>query len=362
MDTPYVALLLVIFLVIAGLVVDVGYLYVDREELKSAADRGALAGVRSLHERYMAQLRHDPARLSDVLEDVSQPTARGAVRSAVLGSHESAALIGIGDGESSGAEGDVLIGRWEGGRFNPGITPVNAVQVTTHRTAEHSAVGMGNLGRIFARLVGIPDTGTTATSTAALRPFLRPGIAILADRIPSSCVYPSICTLSGITLSLDGNGGYSTPLTVAITSREAFAGFVCGREPRQDVCGKSISLHADHDGHITADLASLMYDPSIDAVHKETDPALDRVTGWWSLVPVVPANANGGMVTVTRCAMVRIARICAPQGVTGCGGRSPAYPSSCVSLPPSITIDRASLVDCDVQGSPFPGLDSVLVQ
>jgi len=364
MDTPYVAVILVIFLVLAGLVIDVGYLYVDREELVRGAEQGALAGVHSLHDRFLAQLRQHPDDLAAVLEDTTQATVRRAVRSAVLGGHESAAVIGVGSGrgDETGGDDEILVGHWDdrSGRFLPGETPVNAVQVTTHRTAEHSRVGIGTLGTSLSRLVGVDETGTTATAIAALKPFFRPGGALKEDLVPSSCRFPVICTLPATRFSLSGDGGYATPLTVGISGVDTLSGFVCRREPRQDVCGKTITLLEDRSNRILADLATLMEDPAIDAPHKELDPSADRVSGWWTLFPVV-SGAVGEQHLVTRYALVRITRICAGDA-TGCGGKRSSSPG-CDRGTPGITIDRLSWVDCDPSGQhPFPGFDPILVR
>lgn len=364
MDTPYVAIILVIFLVFAGLVIDVGYLYVDREELRNAAEAGALAGVRSFHDRFVSQLRQHPEEITAVTDDTTQTTLRRAVRSAVMGGHESAAVIGVGTGRPEESEGDddIRVGRWDGhtGRFLPGETPVNAVQVTTHRTAEHSLVGIGNLGNIFSRLVGVDETGATATAVATLKPYFRPG-AVLKDENPSpSCRFPAICAIPERTITLSGDGGYASPLTVDTRSPDTLSQFVCLREPRQEVCGKSVTLLEDRSNRTLADLATLMEDPTVDPSHKDIDPSVDRVSGWWVILPVVAGGGEDRPV-VNRYALIRISRICA-GGATGCGGRAPSSPS-CDRRPPGITFDRLSWIDCDSPGGvDFPGFDPVLVR
>ena len=52
----YVALLLVVFLGMAALAVDVGYLMVSKNELQNAADAAALAGASYLYPQISARL------------------------------------------------------------------------------------------------------------------------------------------------------------------------------------------------------------------------------------------------------------------------------------------------------------------
>ena len=51
MDTTYVGIMLVVFLVIAALAIDIGYLYVSEDDLQNAAETSALAGAQAMKQR-----------------------------------------------------------------------------------------------------------------------------------------------------------------------------------------------------------------------------------------------------------------------------------------------------------------------
>jgi Flp pilus assembly protein TadG len=152
---PYVAIALTLLLITAGLVIDLGHLYAVRQELKNAADAGALAGARSL----FVLTNPDDPQPALVHCDLAHAAAVATVK------------LNQSDGQSLNIPSeDVKVGMWEytGGTWQFRVAAcsndINAVQVTTRRTA---AVN-GPVNLIFAKFLGKDSTELTAQTTAML--------------------------------------------------------------------------------------------------------------------------------------------------------------------------------------------------
>src|SRR6185369_16255413 len=135
MDTTYIGIMLVVFLAVAALAIDIGYLYVSEEDLQNAAETSALAGAKAIKQRILDQVKTDPNGLKDVLNDQVQTTARIAAIDTVSGQHKAAALIEIANKNSNRLtdENDMTVGFWNisSHTYTAGGTPVNAMQVRT---------------------------------------------------------------------------------------------------------------------------------------------------------------------------------------------------------------------------------------
>ena len=57
---PISGIMLVVFLVIAALAIDIGYMYVSEEDLQNAAETSALAGAQAIKQRIQLQTQTDP--------------------------------------------------------------------------------------------------------------------------------------------------------------------------------------------------------------------------------------------------------------------------------------------------------------
>ncbi|WP_243689489.1 Tad domain-containing protein [Geotalea toluenoxydans] len=60
MDTTYVGIMLVVFLVIAGLAINIGYMYVSEDDLHNAAESSALAGAQAIGQQMQLSARTVP--------------------------------------------------------------------------------------------------------------------------------------------------------------------------------------------------------------------------------------------------------------------------------------------------------------
>lgn len=382
LDTSYVTIMLVVFLVVTGLAIDIGYMYVSEEDLQHSAEMAALTGAQNIKQRYLQQAQTDPKRLAGVANDLVQAQARSAAVDLVTGKHDAAALVGLlnNNGNALTGDNDITVGFWEmsSRSYTPGATPVNAMQVRTRRTAESSSVGLGSVGTFIAKISGTDSFGTTPVATAALVPGTRANIAICAEAAPASCTFPEICSIPERRMShapwdAQGKGVLAnrylyTSLLHPVTITNAMSDLVCQEMPVQEVCGLPIFTATSGSDAILRDIKAMMYDPQVDRSNKEYDKN-GKLTGWWVIVPATDCSAfePGGSYqqhTVTHYALVRISRICT-AGAAGCGkaqalADQPA--NACVPGGDGLYIDRISSVACnDPRKRLLPGLRPVLV-
>ena len=134
-----VAALVVISLTVlvgmAALTIDVGYIQLTRQQLQTAADASSMAGA---------------------IELPNEAGAAAAARQFAELNHPNNGMVL--------ADADILLGNWNSdqGTFVTGGDPINAVQVTTHRSASN-----GNpLNLFFARIFGISQTDVAARAIA----------------------------------------------------------------------------------------------------------------------------------------------------------------------------------------------------
>ncbi|HTP67195.1 MAG TPA: pilus assembly protein TadG-related protein [Geobacteraceae bacterium] len=382
MDTTYVGIMLVVFLVIAALAVDIGYLYVSEDDLQNAAETSALAGAQALKQRILAQMKSDPDRLKDISSDQVQASARNAAIDTVSGQHRAAALIEIANNNTNRLTtgNDVTVGFWNVSThtYLPGGIPVNAIQVRTRRTAESESVGLGSLGSILAIISGPQKFNYTPEAIAAFPAQAGANFAVCVDACDGGCAYPNVCAIPERKMTRDAWDARKDP---PASNRYAYTSLlyppagtlqlsdqVCMDLPPQAVCGKQIFTIRDADDTTLRDMASMMYNPNVDKPNKEYDNA-GKVAGWWVIAPVTdcpPARQENVFEqhTVIKYALVRISRICV-EGASGCqqNGTSFKAPSSACGSNGGLYIDHISCISCGSRSMPeFPGLRPVLVK
>lgn len=381
MDTSYVTIMLVVFLVLTGLAIDVGYMYVSDEDLQHSAELAALAGTETMKKRVLTLAQTDPGKLGGLSGDLVQSEARVSATDSVTGKHSASALVALlnDNGNALNGENDVTVGFWNmsSRSYTAGGTPVNAMQVRARRTAESSSVGLGSLGTFVAKISGNASFGSTPVATAALVPGTRANIAICADACEPACSYPEICSIPERRMRHDpwdprreSSGAdrfLYTSLLHPVTITNTMSDLVCQEMPVQEVCGFPIFTAGIKSNTILRDIESMMYDPKVDGSNKEYDKD-GKLVGWWVIVPVTDCAAfAAGEVyeqhTVTRYSLVRISRICA-DGPAGCGksGAADLPAVSCGAGSEGLYIDRISCVGCDNKSKKLlPGLRPVLV-
>jgi len=382
MDTTYVSIMLVVFLFVAGLAIDIGYLYVSEEDLQSAAQSAALVGTQAIKQRLLNQAQIDPKRIEEVANDPVQAEARDAAVEVVSGKHRAAALVELANSNRNALtdDNDITVGFWNvsSHSYTPGGKPVNAMQVRTRRTAESSSVGMGAVGSFLAKITGTESFGLTPVAIASIPAGTRSNIAFCADACEASCTFPEICTIKERRMSRAPWDERTDPaakdrylftsLLHPVSLTNSMSDLVCQEMPQQEVCGRPIYTAAGSSDAVLRDIKTMMYDPKVDRSNKEYDKS-GKVLGWWVLVPVTDCTSikSGDLYeprTVTSYSLVRISRICVPGG-GGCWGSAAATDqpaTACSSADSGLYIDRISCVGCGSKARLLlPGLHPVLV-
>jgi len=383
MDTTYVGIMLVVFLVLTALAIDVGYMYVSEEELQAAAETSALAGAQAIKQRIYTQIQTDPKKLNVVVNDQAQTLARASAVETAMGSHAASALVELASNSTNTLteNNDVTVGFWNVSThsYSPGGTPVNAIQVRTRRTAESASVGLGTLGSFLAKISGIGSFNNTPVAIAAIPPHARANISLCVDACDSRCEYPNVCTIPERRMINDpsypvkgtrATDRYAfTSLLYPVTGRPMLSDLICKEMPAQDVCGKNIFTAYYGNEDMLRDMESMMYNPHIDKMNKEYDNATGKLKGWWVIAPVTDCNSAGRINSfephhVTKYALIRISRICV-SGTTGCKQNGTSYdaPSATCGSDSGLYIDRISCVGCGSQSIlKLPGLQPSLVK
>jgi hypothetical protein len=162
----YFALLLVVFMGVAALAVDMGYLYVGRTELQRTVDGAALAGARTLGRLYECNgdivACPQPMPYPQQLTYVADAVIIGSACKNVASQNQAGGKAGIIINDV-----DIVIGNWDA--LNKRIDPItntspDAVQVT----ARMDGAANGPITTFIAGFMGIDTMNVSATATAAL--------------------------------------------------------------------------------------------------------------------------------------------------------------------------------------------------
>jgi Flp pilus assembly protein TadG len=143
----YVAILLVVFLGIAALAVDVGYVMVSKNELQTAADAAALAGARQLGENYKDNLSPLSTNVIGVAQDtasLNQATKQNLLAGNVVAS--------LGIWNPIEIQNNVP--------FPSGATYPNAVKASVKR---NPGTPSGAVGTFFAQIFKLIDPSSSDT-------------------------------------------------------------------------------------------------------------------------------------------------------------------------------------------------------
>jgi hypothetical protein len=383
MDTTYVSTLLVVFLVLASLAVSIGYLYVDEDDLRSMAEVSSRTGTNAIKKRMLEQISTDPGRLASVVNDTTQIAARGVATDHATGKYKESALMHVLNDNSNRltTSNDVTVGFWNISTktYTPGETPVNAMQVRTRRTAESETVGIGKIGKFIGILSGVQQFDFTPDAVAALPARANANFALCTEACDSRCSFPDVCPVPERKMA-------SSPLRDEVTVPGAnqltssyrmyqlstavnLSDLICAGTASQEICRKEILTSFDPQGKALRDMEAMMYNPNVDVSNKEFDKVSGKLLGWWVIAPVTDCpkvNQETALAkqTVTRYALIRISRICAPGG-SGCKQNNTSFdaPTATCGENKGLYIDRISCVGCNSKALlAFPGLHPVLVK
>lgn len=353
----WLAIFIAVLVAMAGLAVDVGYMYVAKGQLQNAADAAALAGVASLAKVPPPSSPYTAARADAISIAAAN---RAATKPVTLESDNTNNL---------GADNDITFGHWDGA-YTPGGTPVNAIHVVAKRTTDSPD---GQVDIFLAKIFGWTNMSAAASATAALPPgsdgFFTICGANLGPCTPGA-VQPT--WVPGVTPStpLILESGKDDPmknfawtsLLIPESSANQVSKYICGEQPYSRTCGQMIYTTLGTDTSIMRDLEAAMYDPTYDTANK--DIVGTAVTGWWLIIPITdtcPAGSQGNAWDPKKAsgyAKVHIISICAPGGGTACyNGSNPD--KKCLAN--KIVIDQIGCVDCAHEFD-LTGLKGKLVQ
>jgi len=344
---------LAVFIMIAGVAIDLSYMYFGKNQLQVAADAAALAGAWNLKEdTTIPDFTQEPAR---------QAAWKFACKNKSVGANTYLVTNvstncdnppSVDDLNSSNSpDGDIVLGNWSGGPdINPTGTPVNAVKVVARRTGETPGMPQVKvfLGKIF-KLIGA-DWSLMSVSAKAIAARVKRGnefIAVSEDAC-EGCI-DALCTLDPPRILDTGpSAPYGERFAWAAVGEGQAAtapGFnlndvICTYQPNADVCtGEPLYTSMATAQSELVNLENMMYNPNVDSdVTKKTIDGNGCVTGWWITIPVVdcPPLGTGGSClpgesggnwepkNVWGYASIHIDAICAsPHGGPGsCGGAS----------------------------------------
>lgn len=156
-----VAVLLVVLIGFVALAVDVGYLYVTRNELQNTADAAALAAARKLSSYYQ-NMTFEQQQIYDCSSDASYPCEPIVATAQAVGLENQA-----GNAAVAIAAADVEFGRWNPAttpKFTAGTLRPNAVRVTARRDGAIN----GPVATLLAGVVGVDTLAVNAQAVAGL--------------------------------------------------------------------------------------------------------------------------------------------------------------------------------------------------
>lgn len=173
---PLVAVSLIALVGFLALAVDIGHLFVSRNELQNAADAAALGSTRQLAKIYQSSEFQALSPTAQSNYNVTLETLwDGVTRDnlVVIGNAQAVALQNRAENEGIVIDSaDVQLGVWEpddpdgnGDKFRLDNIRPTAVRVTARRDASNAS---GNITYFFAGIFGVDSSPVTARATAAL--------------------------------------------------------------------------------------------------------------------------------------------------------------------------------------------------
>lgn len=316
----YIALIMVAICGFLGLAVDIGYMYIAKGQLQNASDAAALAGV--------VKLKSIGTGVADP-NDLLQAAARAEAVSFANSNKVAGVSVKVVSDNSNtlSSTNDITVGRWSGGIYTPGATPVNAIQTRARRTADSP----GNEVNLF--LSGVVGWNSMAVSADAIA-----GLTVKASNYISYCI--DACPASGTKtyvppLALDAsNDGTNTQdytrkfawttLSDKESSNSNLVDLICKEPGSAEVCGFASGIYTSM-GSAEDSLKAMewaFYNPGLDAENKTIGDGV--VTSWMVQVPVTefcPPGAQGNQWDphkIVKYATMKIIAVCAVGGAKPC--------------------------------------------
>src|SRR6266702_6087104 len=310
----YLIIALVVLLGMAAVAIDMGYMYVNKANLQTAADSGALAGAGRLNKQPLANLtgaRNGAKKFADTNFGLTLDT-----------------------NITNDSGGDIVIGNWNSSTtppFTPSGTPLNAVKVVARRTGD-TGTGIGPNSKFdlfFSRVIGTNTMGAAASAIAS-RPSRARTYFMVGHSTCNVTSFPYLLTPQV------GNLAWTDLSLKNTDSNDVVNNFFCPAEPPFiDVCGlPGVATTNGTSNTIFQSVETDFYDLTYDSANKTT--SLDNnnnpyVYSWNVIVPVSAdddPSANPNPHPVWGYAQMTIIKACGNGSGTPCPGRNITAPNS----------------------------------
>lgn len=364
------AFILAVLLMLAGLAIDIAYMYYVKNQLQVAADAAALAGAAKLDGTDSTD--QEDAR-EKAWEFACKNTAGGSSVYLVKGNNnqpcnQTPDYTELNLANSDTINDDIVVGYWDGSNFSTTIPSgqiANAVRVRARRT-EGSPSGPARvfIGQIF-RIINADWTFMSARASAiASRPPRANGsIAICTrtcDELSPSPSSPITLYWSPYPSEIDpGNQGIAWTVfseTSQSTPTADLVEYFCGKE--KNACDLTVYSSNGYNSSAARQFRCAFKNPLYDSDNKtcadgKCDSNLDTVASWSVLVPVFapggcPPGAQPSPYLIVRYAKMRITEVYASGGggTNRCACGAYDAPAMTGSTPNAIIIDGLQCVAC----------------
>jgi Flp pilus assembly protein TadG len=293
MAIVYMAILIAVLVAMAGLAVDIGYMYVAKGQLQNAADGAALAGAAKL----------------DETNYVTQTNARDAAFSIASSNSVVGEPVKLALNTSNAEDGDIVVGNWNNAsnpKFLSTRQPVNAVKVVARRTNEPAQSGIISsdnrqvktfFGSIFSVIVpgsaGFPLMSAVSEAIAAPPSLLFPGI-VFCD-LTCDATLPLILDINAPTTTPPPDNGmawtaFSYSQAPDVGANGDVVAYITGNKTAPDpVCGIETTTNNGGSGGGGPAVLGALKDQF--EINKRTFN--DGSVGWKVAIPIVDFDSSG---------------------------------------------------------------------
>jgi len=367
----YIALMLVVLFMFVGLAIDIGYMYVAKTQLQNAADAAALAGASQFSESTSSDTIQLDARnqaISFALKNYATKIPVTVLSSSTISSATN----------ELNESNDITVGNWNGTSYDPGQTPINAIEVRARRTDESSDSPIRQVNLFFGRVFGV--IGFLGWDKMSVSAVAIAGRGNRADLPITMCI--KICgPTDGVPVNFDppktfywapypseanpdGSQGIawtSFSETSQSSDKPLIISSLCGN--KVETCGKSIYSTNSADNSLARQFRCAFKNPDYDSLNKtcsdnvnnKCGPSAGRiVSSWTTTIPIFdeagcPPGNQPIPYNVVKYAKARIIEVYADGG----GGKNECpcnqYDASNIpgSNPNGIIVDQITCIACN---------------
>jgi Flp pilus assembly protein TadG len=312
-----IAVLMFALIFMVGIVLDLGYMYITKNQLQNAADAGALAGAGVLKGNdatTIGRAKTEARKFAECNKAGDCPLTGGVALNTST--------------NDLGTDNDITVGTWIGGTYTPTLTSPNAVQVRVRRTAD-SPLGQVNI--FFSKLLGWSQMSAVGQAISGQAPITTSPVAFCINVCnlysgsfnPASVGATNTFYFAPYPSELTDTGTYGigwTALDVGGTSPSRVRPLICGTDI--NACNKLVTTTNGSSNTTMRQWRCTFKDPTYDSAHKyyyTSGPKTGQVQYWTTAVPVLeaagcPPGAQSTPYRVVKYANVTISEVYASGG------------------------------------------------